>query len=93
MSSAQDHRWTFVATGAEGQPGAGQMGEVGADQTSAGQSGALLVAVCERCGTVRTSGLPTPGYERHINIVGTCPGVPQPAERSGRATKLEARDN
>lgn len=90
MSSAQDHRWTFVATGAESHSSGGQPG---AGQVSAGQSGALLVAVCERCGTVRTSGLPTPGYERHINIVGTCPGVPQPAERSGRATKLEARDN
>ncbi|HEY2915770.1 MAG TPA: hypothetical protein VGI98_01015 [Candidatus Limnocylindrales bacterium] len=75
MSSAQDHRWTFLATSAEPQaPG-------------------LLAAVCDRCGAMRTGALPKPGYERHINIIGTCPGAPQQSERPGGARKLDGRDN
>lgn len=42
---------------------------------------ARLVAACDRCGLVRTSILPNPDFEMHIDLTGDCPGTPQPAER------------
>jgi hypothetical protein len=41
---------------------------------------AHLVAICSRCGVIRTSPLPGPGRQRHIDLRGSCPGAPQPPE-------------
>lgn len=41
---------------------------------------AHVVAICSRCGVIRTSPLPDPMRQRHIDLRGSCPGAPQPAE-------------
>ena len=40
-------------------------------------SGETIVAVCSRCGVMRRQGTPTTDSQRHIDLRGTCPGVPQ----------------
>lgn len=47
----------------------------------------VLIAVCSRCGLVRTSQIPNRLSERHIGLGGECPGEPQLQEAIGRASK------
>lgn len=39
-----------------------------------------LLAICGRCGLVRSATIPGPNFERHIALAGPCPGAPQPQE-------------
>lgn len=41
---------------------------------------ARVVAVCAVCGLIRSSAVPGPMEERHVDLRGTCPGEPQAAE-------------
>jgi hypothetical protein len=35
-----------------------------------------VLAVCGRCGLMRTQNAPAPAHERHIDLRGVCPGEP-----------------
>jgi hypothetical protein len=50
----------------------------------------LVVAVCGRCGLIRSAGLPQTTHERHIALGGSCPGAPQAQEPSEAATVRSA---
>jgi hypothetical protein len=41
---------------------------------------ARVVAVCDTCGLIRSSAVPGPLEERHVDLRGDCPGQPQEAE-------------
>ena len=47
---------------------------------SLAQSPVRVLAVCSRCGVIRSQVVPSPKHERHIDLRGTCPGEPQGAE-------------
>lgn len=41
---------------------------------------ARVVAVCDVCGLIRSSAVPGPMEDRHVDLRGECPGEPQQAE-------------
>lgn len=41
-----------------------------------------VIVGCTRCGLLRSSRVPTPDHERHIDLSGTCPGEPQAQDTS-----------
>jgi hypothetical protein len=41
---------------------------------------ARVVSVCTVCGLIRSSAVPGPMEERHVDLRGECPGEPQAAE-------------
>ena len=47
----------------------------------------LMVAICGRCGLMRTSTIPNTLYERHFGLEGDCPGKPLPAEKRGEGAR------
>jgi len=47
---------------------------------SLAQSPIRVLAVCSRCGVIRTQVVPGPKHERHIDLRGACPGKPQTPE-------------
>jgi hypothetical protein len=59
------HDWRFVGS------------TMGSSGNSAGVG--LAVAICARCGTVR-SGVVTPRREQRLDLTGECPGEPQVPE-------------
>lgn len=58
--------------------------------TRIGTETPLVIAVCRRCGLIRSATIPDTTQERHIGLGGACPGEPQVQEPVGAASDRSA---
>jgi hypothetical protein len=76
-----NHDWKIEAVVLS--PSAGSFGNLA-------QTPMRVVAICSRCGLIRTQLVPGPRHERHVDLRGTCPGEAQAPEDAESAAPPEA---